>query len=163
MAKAIQLNSANLPVKLVVQQEGGRLGIENVKLIVTVVTTFFVDLIQILKNKDYLNLINLIFNVIKQGNIIALAKMAWEEIKDASLEETNDIHLHFAQVLDLDNEKTEQLIERAFHLIPEVYEIALKGVALFGEVKGLFGNIKDIFSGNEMEVDEVDASLLLAA
>lgn len=163
MGKLIQLNYHRLPVRLIVAQDDGRLGIENAKIIVTVVTTFFVDLSRIIKTRDYINLVSLLFNLIKQGNIIAVAKTAWEEIKDASLTETNDLHLHFAEVLDLDNDKTEQLIERAFALIPKAYELALKGLSLYGDVKGFVAEVGDVFKGEEIDVAEVDTGLLLAA
>lgn len=163
MRKIVSLKSAKLPYKVLVAQQGGELGIDNVKLIVTVLVTFFVDLVNIIKNKEYINLITLLFNIIKQGNIIASAKQAWEEIKDASLQETNDIHLHFTEVLDLDDDRAEQLIERAFGIIPKVYELALRVVGFISDGRALLDEVKSIFGGEELDIETPDTTLLLAA
>ena len=77
------------------------------------------------------------------------------------MEETNDIHLHFTEVLDLPNDKAEELIEKAFGVIPRVYELALRGLGLVTDVRVLWGDVRSIFSNEELDVETPDTELLI--
>lgn len=150
MGNIIKLQSSHLKTELIRAQSDGSLGIDNIKTIVTVVTTFFVDLLNVIKSRNYFDLLPLVFNLIRQGNIIAIAGLAWEEIKDTSLAESNDIHQHFVGVFNIPDDKTEQLIERAFGVIPKVYELFVSGTVLVSDAKSVWSEIQSIVKGEDL-------------
>lgn len=144
--RVIPLKSLQLkPQLLGPTNANGDLGVANIKLIITVLVTFLTDLVTVIRDRDYLLLFRIIPALIAQGNIIAQAGLAWLEIKDTSLEESNDIHLHFTQVLDLKDDETEKLIEDAFGLVPEVYLLATNALTVVSDAKALFDKARSIF------------------
>ncbi|MEM9836165.1 MAG: hypothetical protein AAF828_06670 [Bacteroidota bacterium] len=158
--------SKQLQPQVVTRDQDGNLGVESIKTIITVLVTFGVDIIAFLKAKNYLGLISLIPRLLAQGNIIAIAEQAWQEIKDTSLEESNDIHLHFTEVLDLDNDETEATIEYAFSIVPRVYGFAIDALTFVGNVRAFIDEVRDRFGGSAKVVkmiEKVDASKLVEA
>lgn len=140
------------PQVLAPVQANGDLGIENLKKITTVVVTFTVDLIEALKSKNYLDLLRIVPSLLLQGNIIAFAPLAWAEIQDTSKEESNEWHQHFTKVLDLPNDDTERLIERAFAFIPRVYATVQNILGLVADIKAFAAELSSDMNGTEAEV-----------
>lgn len=149
------------PPVLESRKADGTLGIDNIKRITTTVVVAFVDLQKAIKTKDYLGMIRAILGVFQAGNIIAVANEAWEEIKDVTLQESNDIHKHFAEVLDLEDDQAEKLVEYAFGLVPRVYAIAVQGIGVVVNARSLVEETKDVFGG--VDATEVDITPLKLA
>lgn len=133
---------------IVVAQQDGTLGIDNVKNILTIVVTFFVDVVDVIKTKNYIQLLQIVWNLVRFGNIIDVAKLAWEELQEMSLEETKAVTDHIKAVLELPDEETEDKIEQAVDIIPRVYELALKVLGIGGEALQVWNEVKAIFSSN---------------
>lgn len=165
--KIIPFFSNRLKPQLVTLNADGNLGIDSIKTVLTVVVTFAVDIIAALKDRNYFALISLLPRLLAQGNIIALAKMAWTEIKDTSLEESNDIHKHFTEVLDLKDDEAEELIEYAFGLVPRVYQFAVDALTFTGDIQAFYQEVRERFGAkNNTEKLAAKANtnkLLLAA
>lgn len=122
----------------------GSLGVENIKLIITTLVTFAVDLHRAVKTKNYFDLPRILFNLVRAGNVVAYAQLAWAEIKDTTLTESNDIHLHFTDVLKLDDVEAERVIEYAFGLVPRVYAVIMQGAEVISTVQALYAETKTV-------------------
>lgn len=147
--KTIQLKSLELkPTLLGPRSKGGKLGITNINIIVAILVTFVVDILAAVKEKDYFTMLRIIPALLAQGNIIAVAGEAWAEIKDTDVEESNDIHLQFKDVLDLKDDETEVLVEDAFGLVPKAYGIIVNSLTIVASAKELYEEARSIFSGN---------------
>lgn len=147
MGRITSLHSAHLlkPRTLVARQADGSLGVENIKTIISTVVPLAVDFTAAIASKNWFSLAALIPRLLAQAGIIAVAEEAWKEIKDTTYEESNDIHLTFTEVLDLENDETEATIEYAFGLIPRVYGHVINAMAMFADLKLFFEEIKDFF------------------
>lgn len=145
--KVIQLKSLDLrPQLLAARQADGSLGINNINLIVRILVTFVVDILAVIKERDYFALFRIIPALIAQGNIVTVAAEAWNEIKDTTIEESNDIHRNFTEVLDLTDNETEQLIEDAFGLVPEAYAIVINGLTVVYSARDLYAKARALFA-----------------
>jgi len=144
--KVIHLKSLDLrPQLLQARQANGTLGIVNVNLIVSILVTFVVDILAVIKERDYFALFRIIPALIAQGNIVTVAAEAWEEIKDTTLEESNDIHRNFTEVLDLKDDEAEQLIEDAFGLVPKAYGIVINALTVVASARELYEEGRALF------------------
>ena len=126
-----------------------KLGTNNLKNILTVIVTFFVDVITVIKTKNWAQLLQILLGLMRFGNIIALAKDAWNELKDLDATETKDIIEHIKSVFDLENDDTEKLIERAFDVIPRIYDLVLSALDVYSQASAIVNEIKDIFGKDE--------------
>lgn len=132
--------------KAMLPEKNNKLGIEKTKTILTISVGFFLDVIEVIKSKNYFRLAEVLFRLMQFGNIVSIAQQAWAEAKEYSLEETKAIIAHVKQELELENKKTEETIERAIEVIPRVYELVLKGTSLFADVQDVYNEIRAIFS-----------------
>ena len=146
--KAVTMKHKQLAPLRVIYKSDGSLGIDNVKEIMTIVVTFFVDLIAVLKDRNWFRLFDVILNLLKFGNIVTLAKEAWDEFKDMSPDESRAVVDHFKEIFDIENDHLEALIEHAFEVIPRIYDLVLdawgigvRGIEIFNELKDIF--VKD--------------------
>ncbi|MEO0626373.1 MAG: hypothetical protein AAFY91_05260 [Bacteroidota bacterium] len=146
-------------------REDGTLGIENSKLVITILVTFFTDLLRAIKTGNIGAILSTLLSLISYGNLISLAETAWNEIKDTSLDEAEELRLHFNQTLELENEETERMIEFAVSIVPQVYSIAIDALSTFNRVQALIADIRQTFGGIEDEDPVVNARVdqLLAA
>lgn len=135
------------PLTVVHLQADGTLGIDNIKTVLTVLVTFLVDLLTIIKSGNWLRLVEVLFGIIRYGNIVAIAQAAWEEFKDVSQPESEQLVAHFAETFDLENDVTEQAIEQALSTIPRIYALVIRAWDIVAEARELFQEIKDIFNG----------------
>ncbi|MEM9835158.1 MAG: hypothetical protein AAF828_01570 [Bacteroidota bacterium] len=131
----------------------GKLGVENVKIVLTIVVTFLVDLILSLRDRNYTRIITTLFNLLRYGNIIDLAKLAWQEFKDIDELESQELSDHFAETLDLPNDETEALIEYAVQLVPTYYGIIADGIDVANRAIDTFQEARRRFSGVDPEDD----------
>lgn len=136
----------SLKPSVVVAQNDGSLGVDNIKNILTVVVTFFLDVIDVVKTRNYVRLLEIVWNLVRFGNILDVAKQAWEESKELSLEESKAIVGHLKEVFDLENDSVEERIEAAIDVIPRIYELALKVVGVGSEAVDIWKELKAIFS-----------------
>ena len=157
MATIRSLNFRKLDAPKVVRLNSeGQLGVENIKSVITVVVTFLVDLILSINDRKYSRIIATLFGMLQYGDLIALAKLAWAEVKDTDLVESNDVVAHFAKELDLPDDKAEAVIEYAVGLVPQIYEIFLDGSDLITRVTALYQAARIRFAGDGTA--EVDAA-----
>jgi len=142
--KKVLLSPALQAPRVVRAQEDGKLGIENSKIVLTVVVTFFVDLIAAVREKRYIAIIEILFGLIKYGNIIAIANLAWAEFNDYDSDEIDELNAHFARVFDLENDQVEELVERAVAVVPDIYDIAQDSIGIYGRVRAIFDATKEL-------------------
>jgi len=148
--KLINLRHRKLqPTRVVAMSNTGELGIENIKIIMEVLVVFLVDIINILKTKNWLLLGQTILKLLSYGNVIALAEMAWQELKNVSQDESEALHQHFKDVLDLENDETELAIETAVGFIPRIYALVEDALAVVGNGQALWKEIKALVQGEE--------------
>lgn len=145
----MNFKSKLLKPTVIVPKVSGELGIENLKTVTTVVVTFTVDIIEIIKTKNYLRLFEVVLNLIRFGNIIEVAKQAWPEILNLSGQESKQWNEHFQIVLDLEDDATEALIEQGFSFIPRVYQLVQNGIGVVAGARELYAEIVDLFDGEE--------------
>ena len=143
MKKLIQAYQAQLLAVRI--QADGKLGIENLKMILEFLVTFLVGLTQAIKDRAYTQIAALIFTLLRYGNIVALAKMAWDEFKDLSAEESALVSAHFAKVFDLRDDELEAKIEQAVAIIPVAYDIVNDTLDLVSRGQGIWAQLVDIF------------------
>lgn len=154
MGKLITYHPRLMAPRAVTLQTDGTLGVDTAKLIITVAVTFGVDLVRAIKTGNIGSILSTLLSLISYGNLIALAEQAWDEIKDTSLEESNELNQHFADVLDLENDETERLIEFAVSVVPRVYGIALDGIGIYSGIRTLIAEVREEFSGDEETPEE---------
>lgn len=147
-AQRLELRHKQLRPLKVVYISNNELGIDNAKAVLTVAITFLVDLLAVIKTKNYLRIAEILFGLIRFGNIIDIAKDAWKEIKDLSQAESQELYNHFAQELDLENDVAEELIERAVSTIPRIYQLALDALDVVAGARDIFSELRVIFGGN---------------
>jgi len=140
-----------LKVPAVVQPTADGLGIDNLKIIFTVVITFLVDLVNVFRGGSWLTLLQTLFSLVRYGNIIVVAQVAWTEFKDLDSQEVKALNAHFAAEFDLEDDAAEALIEEAVAIVPEIYDFALeviglgeRGVALWEKAKSVFAKDGDL-------------------
>lgn len=153
----IFLNSRLKPAIIQVRADG-TLGVDNIKAVLTVVVTFVVDVIKAVKANNYFALLTILPNLLRFGNIVDLAKLAWDEVLDTDLEESNDIVAHFAETLDLDDDQAEEIIEYAVSLIPRVYEFVIRGFTFVADVRAFAAEVTDRFGAKDDVVDAIETS-----
>mgnify|MGYP000592638206 CR=1 FL=1 len=134
-----------LPVAIVERKQGEKLGVENLKLVFTILITFGEDIVIALQRRSFAAMFEVILNLLKFGNIIEIAQVAWLELKDPSLPETEEVIEHFKEELDLENDEVEAKIEAAADLVPEVYRTVMNALLLLTNVQMLWNRIKEIF------------------
>jgi hypothetical protein len=130
----------------------GQLGIENLKLILTVVVTFSVDLVTIIKERRIGDILQVLLALLSFGNIIAIARLAWQEFLDLSQPETAEISAHFAEVFDIPNDEVEAKVEQGVSIVPRVYELIIESTGIVGRVQSLYQEVRSLFGrGGELE------------
>jgi hypothetical protein len=142
---ALKLEHEKLPGFKIVQLNDGELGVENVKIIFTIAIAFFTDLITAIRNKNYFLLLNIVANLLKYGNIVVIAQTAWKEFKDTSQPESEQIVAHIKAEFDLEDDDLEKKIETALTIVPEIYDLVLDALGLFGRGKDLYDRIVALF------------------
>jgi hypothetical protein len=151
MSKLFNLGGGLSPAVVRVNADG-TLGVDNVKAILTVVVTFVVDVLNAIKANNYFALLTILPNLLRFGNIIDLAKAAWEEVLDTDLEESNELVAHFASVLELTDDEAEEIIEYAVSLVPRVYEFVLRGFTFVADVRAFADEVKTRFGAKETTI-----------
>lgn len=149
--RASNLKHQQLAPMPVAFQADGSLGVINVKVVLTILITFLVDLFQVFRKGNWMQLVNTIFNLIRFGNIVVIAKDAFAEFKDIDATESREVVNHIKAELDLDNDEVEAAIESAIELIPEVYDLALEVLAIGGTALDIWNRAKTVF-GKEGKV-----------
>lgn len=157
-----QLRHKQLSPLKVVYKSNGTLGIENLKIILTVVITFLVDVLTIIRTGNWVRLVEVVFGLIRYGNIVAIAREAWNELQDVSQEESQQLVDHFAEAFDLENDTVEMLIEEALNTIPRIYQLALDALGLAGTGREIYMELRAIFGG-EGKLTELSNRLNAAA
>lgn len=142
----MKVKSRALKPSVIIAQQDGSLGVDNVKNILSVVVTFFLDVIDVIQTRNYVRLLEIVFNLVRFGNIIDVAKSAWLELQEMSLEESKAVVEHVKVVVDLDNDELEKKIEDAIDIIPRIYELALKVLGIGAEAIDVWKELKAIFS-----------------
>lgn len=157
-----KLQHKNLSPLKVVYQKGGLLGIDNIKNIMTVFIVFFIDLLEIIKSKNYVRILETVWGLVRFGNIIDIAKDAWLELKDVDQAESEELYLHFATEFDIENDQVEALIEQAISTIPRIYQITLNALSVIASAREIWMEVKNIF-GSDGEIEVLADKVKVAA
>lgn len=130
----------------ITRDSDGKLGIENAKLILTAVITTSVDLIQAIKNRDWLKLVTIFLALMRYGNLVGLAQEAWAELRDTSPTEAEALARHFQQTFDIPDDALESRIEEAVLLVPKAYDLITDSLELVSRTTDLWAQLRDIFN-----------------
>ena len=121
------------------------LGIDNVKIVLTILLTFLTDILEVFRSGNWLRLGQTLIGLLQYGNIVMIAQQALEEFKDLDQAETQELSDHFAAEFDLPNDEVEAKIEQAVAVIPEVYELVLDGLDIFSRGNAIVVRMRDLF------------------
>lgn len=121
------------------------LGIDNIKIILTILLTFLSDILNAFKTGNWLKLGQTLIGLLQYGNIVMIAQQALEEFKDLDQQESAEISRHFAQEFDLQDDEVEAKIEQAVAVIPEAYELVLDGLDIFARGNELVTRVRSLF------------------
>ncbi|WP_282781097.1 hypothetical protein [Phaeodactylibacter xiamenensis] len=121
------------------------LGIDNIKIVLTILLTFLSDILNAFKTGNWLKLGQTLIGLLQYGNIVMIAQQALEEFKDLDQQESAEISRHFAQEFDLQDDEVEAKIEQAVAVIPEAYELVLDGLDIFARGNELVTRVRSLF------------------
>lgn len=121
------------------------LGIDNMKIVLTILLTFFTDILEVFRSGNWLRLGQTLIGLLQYGNIVMIAQQAMEEFKDLDQAETQELSDHFAAEFDLPNDEVEAKIEQAVAVIPEVYELVLDGLDIFSRGNQIVVRVRELF------------------
>ena len=121
------------------------LGIDNIKIVLTILLTFLSDILNVFKTGNWLQLGQTLIGLLQYGNIVMIAQQALEEFKDLDQQESAELSRHFAQEFDLQDDEVEAKIEQAVAVIPEAYELVLDGLDLFARGNELVTRVRSLF------------------
>lgn len=121
------------------------LGIDNMKIVLTILLTFFTDILEVFRSGNWLRLGQTLIGLLQYGNIVMIAQQAMEEFKDLDQAETQELSDHFAAEFDLPNDEVEAKIEQAVAVIPEVYELVLDGLDIFSRGNQIVLRVRELF------------------
>jgi hypothetical protein len=126
------------------------LGIDNIKIVLTILLTFLSDILNVFKTGNWLQLGQTLIGLLQYGNIVMIAQQALEEFKDLDQQESEELSRHFAQEFDLQDDEVEAKIEQAVAVIPEAYELVIDGLDIFARGNELLTRVRSLFgkSGN---------------
>ena len=126
------------------------LGIDNIKIVLTILLTFLSDILNVFKTGNWLQLGQTLIGLLQYGNIVMIAQQALEEFKDLDQQESEELSRHFAQEFDLQDDEVEAKIEQAVAVIPEAYELVIDGLDIFARGHELLTRVRSLFgkSGN---------------
>lgn len=130
----------------VAYKKNNELGVDNIKAILTIAITFFEDLVQAIKTRNYFRLFEIVSRLLQFGNILAVAQQAWEEFKDLkSSGEAQEVVDHFAVEFDIANDQLEAKIESALSLLPRIYDLAIGLLGIAADAKDIYDEAHVIF------------------
>jgi hypothetical protein len=121
------------------------LGIDNIKIVLTILLTFLSDILDVFKTGNWLQLGQTLIGLLQYGNIVIIAQQALEEFKDLDQQESAELSRHFAQEFDLQDDEVEAKIEQAVAVIPEAYELVLDGLDIFARGNELVTRVRSLF------------------
>jgi superfamily I DNA and RNA helicase len=121
------------------------LGIDNIKIVLTILLTFLSDILNVFKTGNWLQLGQTLIGLLQYGNIVMIAQQALEEFKDLDQQESAELSRHFAQEFDLQDDEVEAKIEQAVAVIPEAYELVLDGLDIFARGNELVTRVRSLF------------------
>ena len=121
------------------------LGIENVKIVLTILLTFLSDIIKVFKTGNWLSLGQTLIGLLQYGNIVMISQNALEEFKNLDQSESAELSKHFAQEFDLPDDEVEAKIEEAVAVIPEVYQLVLDGLDIFSRGNDIVVRMRTLF------------------
>lgn len=121
------------------------LGIDNIKIILTILLTFLSDILNAFKTGNWLKLGQTLIGLLQYGNIVMIAQQALEEFKDLDQQESAELSRHFAKEFDLQDDEVEEKIELAVAVIPEAYELVLDGLDIFARGNELVSRVRSLF------------------
>jgi len=121
------------------------LGIDNVKIVLTILLTFLTDILDVFRNGNWLRLGQTLIGLLQYGNIVMIAQQALEEFKDLSQAEAKELSDHFASEFDLPDDEVEAKIEEAVAVIPEIYELVLDGLDIFSRGNAIVVRMRELF------------------
>ena len=132
------------------------LGIDNIKIVLTILLTFLSDILNVFKTGNWLQLGQTLIGLLQYGNIVMIAQQALEEFKDLTQSEAEELSAHFAAEFDLPNDEVEAKIEEAVAVIPEVYDLVLEGLDIFSRGNAIVVRMRTLF-GKAGKLEELAA------
>lgn len=112
------------------------LGIENVKRVAAfllLVSNMIVDLV---RNFSYGKALTLAFTIGENLDILDVGRLALDEIRDMTVEESQQVSDYLGQEFDIENDQLERRIEEGLDLIPEGYALIKRNIAFYEKLRG---------------------------
>jgi hypothetical protein len=112
------------------------LGIENVKRVAAfllLVSNMIVDLV---RNFSYGKALTLAFTIGENLDILDVGRLALAEIRDMTVEESQQVSDYLGQEFDIENDQLERRIEEGLDLIPQGYALIKENIAFYEKLRG---------------------------
>lgn len=106
----------------------GTLGTENITKIFLVLLHLFTSVRDLVKEFSVAKLANIGLELIKHGNIVAIARSAIEEFKELSPEEAAEVRNKIKEDFDIPDDQLEADLEKIIELLEESYSIGFDAI-----------------------------------
>lgn len=135
----------------VIPQTNGKYGVENLKVIFSILVMLTTNIVRVFKSGNWTALLGAFVDLLKYGNIVAIATVAWNEFRELSTEEAQEVTDHIKMELVLDDKEVEMRIEEAIQILPDTYELVGDVLGLTGRAQDIWARLRAIFAQEEEE------------
>lgn len=135
----------------VIPQNDGKYGVENLKVIFSILVMLTTNIVRVFKTGNWTALLGAFVDLLKYGNIVAIATVAWNEFRELSVEEAQAVTEHIKKELVLDDKEVEMRIEEAIQILPDTYELVGDVLGLTGRAQDIWARLRAIFAQEEEE------------
>lgn len=121
---------------------GNTLGIENLQRVAAFLLLTSGMIIDLVRNFSYSKALSLAFHIGENLDIVDIGRVALQEIRDLSVEETQALTDYLGDEFDIENDQLEARIEEGLDLIPEGYALIKANIAYYEKLRGFVTNWK---------------------
>lgn len=133
----------------VIPQNDGKYGVENLKVILSILVMLTTNIVRVFKTGNWTALLGAFVDLLKYGNIVAIATVAWNEFRELSVAEAQAVTDHIKKELVLEDKEVEMRIEEAIQILPDTYELVGDVLGLTGRVQDIWARLRAIFAQEE--------------
>ncbi len=121
---------------------GEQYGIENIKESFEITMDLSKKVYLVIKDFSYPALIALGIELAQFKTVLPVFKQALKEFKDLDTIELNELHTHFKEVFDIENDSLEEKIENGIDLIIDIYDHFEKTLELYHRAEDYLPTIR---------------------
>jgi hypothetical protein len=136
----------------------GKIGVENIKRLFAILLEFYSIIKGLIKEFKFLNLLQLVTELIKYKDDIDIFKTAWKEFEDLSVaegeaNEITDFLLEEAKKYENLNQNIVLAVKESLGFISEVYDLWKHGVTVYEKGVIVYDKIRSISVKDKIDAD----------